>query len=93
MEGWKKAVVAGSAGTAAILFLRRKQTAGVLAAGVGLAVLASEYPEKFEDVRKLLPDYFQGAMRMVEMAAQAGQRIAEAVERRGGQVWRELETY
>ena len=93
MESWKKAVVAGSVGTAAVLFLRRKQTAGVLAAGVGLAVLASEYPEKFQDVRNLLPDYFQGAMRVLEMAAQAGQRIAEAAERRGRRVWRELETF
>jgi hypothetical protein len=93
MESWKKAVVAGSVGTAAILFLRRKQTAGVLAAGVGLAVLASEYPEKFQDVRNLLPDYFHGAMRVLEMAAQTGQRIADAAERRGRRVWRELETY
>ena len=63
MESWKKAVVAGSAGAAAILFLKKRYPAGVLAAGVGLAVLASEYPEKFEDVRSLLPDYFERGMR------------------------------
>ena len=42
MESWKKAVVAGSAGASAILFLKKKYPAGVLTAGVALAVLASE---------------------------------------------------
>jgi len=50
MEAWKKAVVAGSVGTSAILFAKKKWPAGVLATEVGLAVLASEYPEKFENV-------------------------------------------
>ena len=44
MESWKKAIVAGSIGTAAILFMKKKYPAGVLATGVGLALLASEYP-------------------------------------------------
>ncbi len=44
MDGWKKAVVAGAIGSAAILFMKKRFPAGVLATGVGLAVLASEYP-------------------------------------------------
>ena len=44
MENWKRAVIAGSAGAATILLLKGKRPAGVLVAGVGLAVLASEYP-------------------------------------------------
>ncbi len=55
MENWKRAVVAGSVGTSAILFVKGKRPAGVLMAGVGLAVLASEYPEKFERLREELP--------------------------------------
>ena len=58
MDGWKKAVVAGSLGTSAVLFVKKKWPAGVLSAGVGLAVLASEYPEKFEQIRTALPQYF-----------------------------------
>ena len=47
MENWKRAVIAGSATTSAILFVKGKGAAGVLAAGVALAVLASEYPDTF----------------------------------------------
>jgi hypothetical protein len=80
MEGWKKAVVAGSIGTAVVLFLKKRWPAGVLSAGVGLAVLASEYPEKFESVRTVLPEYFQGGMRLMEMVSRAGQKIAQFAE-------------
>jgi hypothetical protein len=59
----------------------KEYPAGVLATGVGLAVLASEFPEKFEKVRQLLPDYFERSMRVMEMAARAGKRISDAVGR------------
>jgi len=52
MDGWKKAIVAGSIGAATVLFLKKKYPAGLLCTGVGLAVLAAEYPEKFERVRR-----------------------------------------
>jgi hypothetical protein len=77
MDAWKKAVVAGSIGAATVFFLKRKYPAGVLATGVGLAVLAAEYPEKFEKVRRSLPDYFDRGMRVMEMAERAGRRISE----------------
>jgi hypothetical protein len=77
MDGWKKAVVAGSVGAATLLFLKGKYPAGVLATGIGLAVLAAEYPEKFEKVRKSLPDYFDRGMRVMELAERAGQRISD----------------
>ncbi len=76
MEAWKKAVVAGSIGAATVLFLKSRYAAGVLATGVGLAVLASEYPEKFDRVRRSLPDYFDRGMKVMEMAERAGRRIA-----------------
>jgi hypothetical protein len=91
MEAWKKAVVAGSVGTSAVLFAKKKWPAGVLAAGVGLAVLASEYPEKFENVRNALPDYFQSGMRLMEMISRAGEKIAVLAERGGRGVWDEIE--
>jgi hypothetical protein len=91
MEAWKKAVVAGSVSTSAILFVKKKWPAGVLAAGVGLAVLASEYPEKFENVRNVLPDYFRSGMRLMEMISRAGEKIARLAERGGRGVWDEIE--
>ena len=90
MQSWKKAVVTGSIGAAAILFIKRKHVAGVLATGVGLAVLASEYPEKFEKVRQALPDYFDRGMRVMEMAARAGKRITSAAGRTAVDAWNEI---
>ncbi len=90
MESWKKAVVAGSIGAATILFMKKKYPAGVLATGLGLAVLASEYPDKFEKIRRSLPDYFDRGMRVMEMAARAGRRITEAAGRSAVDAWEEI---
>jgi hypothetical protein len=90
MEEWKKAVVAGALGMATVLLLKKKYPAGVLATGVGLAVLASEYPEKFEKVRRSLPDYFDRGMRVMEMAARAGKRITDAAGRSAADAWDEM---
>jgi hypothetical protein len=90
MDGWKKAVVAGSVGAATVLLLKKKFPAGVLAGGVALAVLASEYPEKFESVRKAMPAYFDRGMQVMEMAARAGKRITDAAGRSAIDAWEEI---
>lgn len=91
MDSWKKALVAGAIGAAAVLFLKKRFPAGVLASGVALAVVASEYPESFEKVRRSLPDYFDRGMQVMEMAGRAGQRITDAAGRGGGAgVWDEI---
>ena len=90
MDGWRKAVVLASIGAAGILFMKKKYPAGVLATGVGLAVLAAEYPEKFEQVKRALPDYFERGMRVMEMAGQAGKRITEAAGRSAVEAWEEI---
>jgi hypothetical protein len=90
MESWKKALVLGAMGAAALLFVKKKYPAGVLATGAGLALLASEYPEKFEEVRQALPDYFDRGMRVMEMAGQAGRRITEAAGRTAFDAWDEI---
>ena len=90
MNSWKKAVVAGSIGAATLLFMKKKYPAGVLATGFGLALLASEYPEKFEKVRRSLPDYFDRGMQVMEMAARAGKRITEAAGQSAANAWEEI---
>ena len=90
MDSWKKALVMGSIAGAALLFMKKKYPAGVLATGVGLAVLASEYPEKFERVRRSLPDYFERGMRVMEMAGQAGRRITAAAGKSAAEAWEEI---
>ena len=91
MDSWKKAVVAGAIGAAAVLFLKKKYPAGVLATGLGLALLAAEYPQKFEMVRRSLPDYFDRGMQLMEMAARTGKRITDAAGRGGFGAWDEVD--
>jgi hypothetical protein len=93
MENWKKAVIAGSLGASAALFLKGKRGGGVLAAGVGVAILASEYPEKFEQIRKDMPRYIDSGSRFLEMASRMGTRFTQLAGDRGLSMWEELSSY
>ena len=93
MENWKRGVLAASAGTAAILFLKDRKPAGVLMAGVGLAVLASEYPEKFERIRAEVPHYIERGTRLLEFASRMGQKITTLADTRGRDLVDEFGTY
>jgi hypothetical protein len=42
--------------------------------------LASEYPEKFEEVRRRLPDFIERGNNFLEVASRVGDRLAEAAE-------------
>jgi len=77
MDNWKKAVIVGSAAGAAILFLKKRRPAGILVAGVGLAVLATEYPQTFEQIADMAPGQLGRGLRLVDMLSKAGQRLAE----------------
>ena len=77
MENWKIALIGGSAGVGTVMFLKKKWTAGIILAGVGLATLASEYPEKFEEVRRRLPDFIERGNNFLEVASRVGDRLAE----------------
>lgn len=90
MDSWKKAAIVGSIGAATFLFMKKRFPAGVLLTGVGLAVLASEYPEKFEKVRRSMPEYFDRGMRIMEMAGRAGRRITDVAGQSLGDVWEEI---
>ncbi|MGA8151601.1 MAG: hypothetical protein WB952_11675 [Terriglobales bacterium] len=83
MQTWKRALLAGSVGTATAMFLRRKPAAGMILAGVGLATLASEYPEKFAEIRERLPGYIERGTNYVELVARMAERLAEIAEGRG----------
>ena len=90
MENWKRAVIAGSAGVAMMLLVRRRRPAAVLVGGVGLAVLASEYPEKFEKIREDLPSYVRQGTRLLETAMKFGSKIEELAEKRAARAFEEL---
>jgi len=93
MENWKRAVIAGSAGTAALLVLKGRRPAAVLVGRVGLAVLASEYPDQFVRIREELPSYVRQGTRFLDLAIRIGSRIEELAERRAAQAFEELGEY
>jgi hypothetical protein len=93
MDNWKRAAIAASAGAAVILLLKGRRPAAVLVGGVGMAVLASEYPEKFAQIREDLPSYVQQGTRLLEVAMKIGSKIGELAERRAVHAFEELGEY
>jgi hypothetical protein len=75
MENWKRAAVAGSACGALILLVKHRRPAAVLVGGVGLALLASEYPDTFEKIREELPSYVRQGTRFMDLAMKIGNKI------------------
>ncbi|MGO8987184.1 MAG: hypothetical protein ACLPHI_12930 [Terriglobales bacterium] len=93
MQNWKRAVIAGAAGGAAILLLKGRRPAAVLAGSVGLAVLASEYPEHFARIRGELPSYVRQATRYLDLAIKIGARIEQLAEGRAALAFEGLGEY
>ena len=90
MESWKKAVVAGSIGIGAVLIARGRRPLGMAFAAAGLAMLASEYPEKFEAVWENAPDYLQKGLQIFSTLQKMGEGFAEEAERRSVHAWRQV---
>jgi hypothetical protein len=78
---------------ATILLLKGKRPAAVLVGGVGLAVLASEYPEKFTRIREDLPSYVRQGTRFLDLAMKIGNKIEELAASRGQSLLEELGEY
>ena len=82
MESWKKAVLAGSGGLAAVFLMRGKRAGVFICSGIALATLASEYPEKFAEIRRDLPHYIDRGTNLLEVAMRLGERLTDIAERR-----------
>jgi len=93
MQNWKKAVVFGSIGAGAVLILTGRRPAGMACAAAGLAVLASEYPEKFEAVWENAPEYLQKSMQIFSTLQKLGEGLAEEAERRSVKAWKTVREY
>ena len=93
MENWKRAVIAGSAAMAAMLALRGRRPAAVLVGSLGLAVLASEYPDQFVRIREELPSYVQQGTKYLDLAIKIGGKIEELAEKRAARAFEELGEY
>jgi hypothetical protein len=93
MENWKRAVIAGSAAAAAVLVMNGKRPAAVLVGGVGLAVLASEYPDEFGKIREELPSYVRQGTKFLDLAMKIGNKVEEWAEQRAARAFEELGEY
>ncbi|HEY4931410.1 MAG TPA: hypothetical protein VII23_07555 [Terriglobales bacterium] len=91
MQNWKKAVVFGSIGAGAMLILSGRRSVGMAVAAGGLAVLATEYPEKFEGLWENAPDYLNKGMEIFATLQKVGADFAEDAERRGVNAWRDMQ--
>jgi len=90
MQGWKRAVILGSIGAGAMLIITGRRPTGMAFTAAGLAVLASEYPEKFEAVWENAPEYLQKGMQIFATLQKLGEGFAEEAERRSVNTWREV---
>jgi hypothetical protein len=93
MDTWKRAAVAGSAGIAVLLLVKGRRPAAVLAGSVGLAVLASEYPERFAQIREELPSYVRQGTRYLDLAIKIGSKIEQLADKRTALAFEELGEY
>jgi len=91
MQNWKRAVVFGSIGAGALLILTGRRPLGMALAVGGLAVLASEYPEKFEGILENAPDYLNKGKEIFATLKKVGEDFAEEAERRSVNAWRDMD--
>jgi hypothetical protein len=66
---WKKGLIYGSFVAGAILFVTGRRPAGLAVAGIGVATLIAEHPEKFEDLWRRMPEYIEKGGRLLDRAA------------------------
>lgn len=90
MTNWKKALIFGSLGVGAVLFFTGRRPAGIASATVGLAVLATEYPETFEGVWENAPEYVTRGVQIFQTLSQIAERFAEQAAQRGAVAYREI---
>ena len=79
-KNWKRALVLGSLGAGAVLLLAGKRPAALVAATIGLAVAASEYPDTLEKVLKHAPDYASRGIEILQTVSQIVERISEQAQ-------------
>jgi len=82
MQTWKKAVVFGSLGAGSVLAISGRRPVGLALMAGGLALLASEYPEKFEALWENAPEYVTRASQIFAAFSKVSERYAQEAERR-----------
>ena len=91
MQNWKKIAVFGAIGVGAALVLTGRRPLGVALAVGGLALLASEYPEKFEGLLEDAPDYLNKGMEIFATLKNVGEGFVDDATRRTVNAARDME--
>jgi hypothetical protein len=82
MQNWKKALVYSAVGAGAVLALAGRRKIGIASIAGGLALLASEYPERFEAIWESAPEYVDRASQIFAALSRMSEKFAEDAERR-----------
>ncbi len=82
MQNWKKALVCSAVGAGAVLALTGRRKIGIASIAGGLALLASEYPERFEAIWENAPEYVDRASQIFAALSRLSEKFAEDAERR-----------
>lgn len=80
MAGWKQATVAGSLGLGLTMFFFGRRPAGMLLAGVGLAMIASEYREPLQDFLQQAPGYIERGTQIVDALSRLADHMRQVRE-------------
>jgi hypothetical protein len=76
-ENWKKMLMVGAFAGAAYLLISGRRPAGFALAGIGLAVLAAEHPERFEEIWNQAPHYLDRGTKVMSQISDLVDKIAE----------------
>ena len=90
MENWKKAVIFGGIGAGAVLFATGRRPAGLILAGIGAATLASEYPERLQQLWERAPEYMDRGNELMAAISRIAQRVSEMPIGSAGSRFREM---
>lgn len=93
MPNWKKGVIAGAFAAAAVFFIKGNKLFGLVAAGVGAATLATEYPEQLEQLWERAPEYLERGSQLMEAIGRIRERLEEAGSHAAEAAWKEAENY
>ena len=91
MQTWKKIAVFGAIGAGAALLLSGRRALGAALATGGLALLASEYPEKFEGLLEDAPDYLNKGVELLATLKKVGEGFVEDAGQRSANALRDME--
>jgi hypothetical protein len=83
MENWRKGLIIGSFAAGALLLIKGHRPAGIAAATVGLAILAAENPDKFEQIWENAPDYIYRGTQIFQTLSRLAERFAENAQKGG----------